>query len=366
MPVRGERPWLTLVLAWISLSLVYSVALMGYAGSRFVPSLIWSTVTITIASLLGVVVWWLTGRVPWPERLQPSFFLLHLGAASVYAVVWILLDVTITAAMKGRDPLAAFRSAPIFGLDWTLGALLYGLFVGLCYNVRVYRRYRAQQEAVVQAQSLAASAQLNALRAQLNPHFLFNALHSLAPLVRHDQNAAEEAIDRLGELLRYALDEQMSGDVTLADEWNFVRNYLALEKLRLGSRLRVHPDVHPDLLDCALPSFTLQPIVENAIRHGIAPRPRGGTITIAARVQGGRLCIEVRDDGPGATAERVAKATGLGLRALRQRLEVRYGGAAALEVATAPGEGFTVRLLLPMEDNSRFTLSALADVEAGR
>ncbi len=117
MAVRGERPWLTLALAWISLSLVYSVALTSYAGSRFVPSLIWSTVTITIASFLGLAVWWLTGRVPWPERLKPGFFLLHLGAASVYAVVWILLDVTITAAMKGRDPLAAFRKAPIFGLD---------------------------------------------------------------------------------------------------------------------------------------------------------------------------------------------------------------------------------------------------------
>jgi signal transduction histidine kinase len=366
LAVRNERPWLTLALGWISLSLVYSVALMGYAGSRFVPSLIWSAVTITIASLLGVAVWWLTGRVPWPERLKPGFFLFHLSAACVYAVVWILLDVTITAAMKGRDPLVAVRGASFFGLDWTLGALLYGLFVGLCYNVRVYRRYRTEQEALVRARSLAASAQLDALRAQLNPHFLFNALHSLAPLVRHDQNAAEEAIDRLGELLRYALDEQMSGDVTLADELNFVRNYLALEKLRLGGRLQVHSDVHPDLLDCALPSFTLQPIVENAIRHGIAPRPRGGTITISARVQGGRLCLEVNDDGSGATSERVAKAAGLGLRALRQRLEVRYGGAAALEVVTSPGEGFMVRLRLPLEDDSRFTFSALADVEAGR
>lgn len=365
MAVLKERPWLTLVLAWVSLSLVYTVALTSYAGSRFVPSLIWSTVTITIASLLGVAIWWLTARVPWPERLRPTFFLFHLGTAGVYAVVWILLDVTITAAMKGRDPLAAARSAPLFGLDWTLGALLYGLFVGLCYNVRAYRRYRSQQEAVARAESLAASARLDALRAQLNPHFLFNALHSLAPLVRHDQKAAEEAIDRLGELLRYALDEQMSGDVTLADELNFIRNYLALEQLRLGSRLRVDADVHPDLLDCTLPSFTLQPIVENAVRHGVAPRPRGGTVTIAARVEGGRLCVEVVDDGTGSTVERVNRATGLGLRALRQRLGTRYGAAANLDIDTAPGEGFTVRLYLPMEDSSGLTASEIADVEAG-
>jgi two-component system LytT family sensor kinase len=131
-----------------------------------------------------------------------------------------------------------------------------------------------------------------------------------------------------------------------------VHSYLALEQLRLGSRLRVADHVDPELFDSLVPTFALQPLVENAIRHAIAPHTRGGTLTIAARTDGtdgtDRLVLEVRDDGPGTTHDQTLAATGVGLRVLRQRLEVLYGPAARLEITTAPGEGFVATITLPL------------------
>jgi LytS/YehU family sensor histidine kinase len=211
---------------------------------------------------------------------------------------------------------------------------------------------RVERLAAERAQTLVADAQLKALRAQLNPHFLYNALHSVSALVRLDAAGAEEALDRLGELLRYALAEEASADVPLAEEWNFVRHYLALESLRFGPRLRLETCLDPEALDGMVPSFLLQPLVENAVRHGVAPRPEGGTVRVEARVEQRHLVLRVADDGPGTTLIEAEQASGLGLRALRRRLKARYAGAAAVEIATARGAGFEVVVRLPVAFDS--------------
>jgi sensor histidine kinase YesM len=136
-------------------------------------------------------------------------------------------------------------------------------------------------------------------------------------------------------------------DVTLADEMEFVHNYLSLEQLRLGDRLEVEENIDPETLDCVLPSLTLQPLVENAIKYGIAPIARGGTLHLIAFFDDESLVLEVRDDGPGAPANILDTASGVGLRAVRQRLETRYMKHASFGVTTAPGEGFAVRVRLP-------------------
>jgi sensor histidine kinase YesM len=202
-------------------------------------------------------------------------------------------------------------------------------------------------------------AELSALRGQLNPHFLFNTLHTLTALVRRDPQTAEHALEQFGGMLRYVLDVKRSAreDVTLADEMHFVRNYLALEQLRLGDRLRVVEHLDADALDCVLPSLTLQPLVENAIKYGIAPRARGGTLELSASVDDESLTLEVRDDGPGAASDVIDSAGGVGLRAVRQRLETRYDGHASLSIATAPGEGFSARVSLPAHTSSELAAS---------
>ena len=160
-------------------------------------------------------------------------------------------------------------------------------------------------------------------------------------------------------MLRYVLDVKRSAreDVTLADEMQFVRNYLSLEQLRLGDRLRVVEHLDPDALDCVLPSLTLQPLVENAIKYGIAPRARGGTLELSASLDDESLTLEVRDDGPGAASDVIESAGGVGLRAVRQRLETRYDGRARFAVTTAPGEGFSARVTLPAQTSSELVAS---------
>src|SRR5262249_17896434 len=145
---------------------------------------------------------------------------------------------------------------------------------------------------------------------------------------------------------------EASADVPLAEEWNFVRHYLALESLRFGSRLRLETHLEPDALDGMVPSFLLQPLVENAVRHGVARRPEGGTVRVEARLQASRLGLRVVDDGRGTTVAEAEQAAGLGLRALRRRLEARYAGAAAVEIATARGAGFEVVVRLPLQLDS--------------
>jgi LytS/YehU family sensor histidine kinase len=297
-------------------------------------------------------VWQASASHPWPEPGRGSrleFVLRVVFAGLGYALVLVGLDAVLGGAFEGRTALEFLLEEP----RWVLWQILiycwlYGLVAGVAHALRAQQRLREREVAAARAEALAADAQLRALRAQLNPHFLFNALHSLGALVRHDRTAAEHALDRLGELLRYVLDEGSGDTVALADEWDFVRTYLDLERLRLGERLRVEADLADDALDCAVPSFVLQPLVENAVRHAVAPRPEGGRVTISARVEEGTLRIRVSDDGPGTTRQAAESAPGLGLRALRQRIEAGGADTSRLEIATAPGAGFQATVTLPV------------------
>jgi LytS/YehU family sensor histidine kinase len=195
----------------------------------------------------------------------------------------------------------------------------------------------------------AAGAELQALRAQLNPHFLFNTLHSLTQLAREDPIATQQALERFGGLMRYVLSagRDAAADVPLEDEISFVRDYLAVERLRLGERLRVEEDIEPDSLELAVPPLLLQPLVENAVRHGLAPLRDGGTIRLTAHITGTLLAIEVADDGNGAEPDAWRRSPGLGLQAVRRQVYARFPEDGEFEVVTRPGTGFTARVRIP-------------------
>lgn len=198
------------------------------------------------------------------------------------------------------------------------------------------------------AEARAGRMRLRAVMAQMNPHFLFNALHSLSALVRRDTASTERALDRLGALLRYGLD---SGEeaVLLRQEWAFARDFLEMESLRLGPRLRVHAEIHPQALDLEIPPFIIQPLVENALRHGVNPFPEGGRVVVRARVADGRLVVEVEDSGPGAPPQALRDAPGVGLRGVRAQLEAHFGEEWTLESERLPQGGFLVRLTMPAD-----------------
>jgi signal transduction histidine kinase len=346
-----HRTWLLYVAAWLPFTTGWACVVWLNRHS-VAESLVAAATLMGMAALMSLGVWESSARHPWPDPGRGSrvgFAVRIVVAGLGFALVLIGLDLVLGARFEGRPALPILWEEPRWVLwQFLVYGWLYGLVAAVAYALRGQQRLRERELAAARAEALAAEAQLRALRAQLNPHFLFNALHSLGALVRHDRAAAERALDRLGTLLRYVLDEGAGDTVALADEWDFVRTYLDLERLRFGPRLRVETDLEDEALDCAVPSFVLQPLVENAVRHAIAPRPEGGRVSISARLEAGTLRIRVSDDGPGTTQEAAERATGLGLRALRQRIAAVGAGLSHLDIATAPGAGFQATVTLPV------------------
>ena len=197
---------------------------------------------------------------------------------------------------------------------------------------------------------LRAEAEAKAVRAQFNPHFVFNTLHSLMLLVRADPGTAERAIEDVAALIRYAavLERRDLDSVPLGQELEIARRYLGLESLRLSERMNVAWEIDPDLETVAVPPFSLQTLLENAIKHGIAPKEEGGRIRIRIREEEGVLAIEVEDDGLGAAPETVRAAEGKGLNLLGRRVATLFGDAASLTWKTSPRKGFSALLRVPI------------------
>ncbi len=213
-----------------------------------------------------------------------------------------------------------------------------------------HRRYRERELAASHLETELTQAQLEVLRMQLQPHFLFNTLHAISSLMHRDVELADRMIARLGELLRATLDHAGAAEVSLQSELDFIAPYLEIEQARLGPRLQVRLDIDPETLDAAVPNLLLQPLVENAIRHGIAPQRGPGLIEIVSRRHNGRLQVRVCDTGAGLPNETPLKE-GLGLGNTRARLEHLYGDAHVFRIAPAPsGPGVEVTLELPFRE----------------
>ena len=220
----------------------------------------------------------------------------------------------------------------------------YWLILAACSAWEYYRRSRDREVRASQLEAELASAQLDALRAQLNPHFLFNSLHSISSLMYSDVEAADRMMARLSDLLRLTL-ETSSQELSLREELEILGRYLEIEKIRFEDRLEVEFDVDESVMDARLPAFSLQPLVENSLRHAIAARESGGRIAIRAFREDGRLRVSVRDDGPG--LGEVSSRRGVGLANVRARMERLYGERQSLVLSEAPGGGLEVDLAVP-------------------
>jgi signal transduction histidine kinase len=199
---------------------------------------------------------------------------------------------------------------------------------------------------------LAVSAQLAALRAQVNPHFLFNSLNSIAQLIGTDPGKAEACVERLGEIYRYLLHRAHADFVPLAEELSVAESYLEIERARFGDALMVEEKIEAGVRGLLLPSLILQPLVENAVKHGISPKVGGGRVTIEAHLSDGDLRLAVRDTGVGVRDEQSLFEQGVGLRNVRDRLLRLYGAEYAPHVASRPGDGTTVTLRIPVAQGS--------------
>ncbi|HLM60535.1 MAG TPA: histidine kinase [Pyrinomonadaceae bacterium] len=256
---------------------------------------------------------------------------------------------------KTFSPLQSLQNVLI--ADFHANILLYWTIVGLWHAYDYYRRFRERErraaqleiEAAVLEKQLAQS-QLDALKMQLHPHFLFNTLNSISVLMRDDAQAANRMLLRLSELLRIALKSESKQEISLRQELEFLGSYLEIEQTRFQDRLKVDFDIEKVALDAYVPNLILQPIVENAIRHGIAPRAEAGLIQVQVRRENGFVELSVKDNGVGLNETEGIKS-GIGLSNTRKRLEKLYGEQYGFEISSPSTGGFQVKLKIPFHTN---------------
>jgi sensor histidine kinase YesM len=302
-------------------------------------------------SFLGFAIFWLTKRFPIERQrwVRGALIYLGIGLAVIYLelgldLILILITYNNTDATKSVD-----TSLIVMMLYFNL--LTYGTVVGIGHALNFHRKYREGEIKATQLEAQLAQAQLQALKMQLHPHFLFNTLHTVAMLNLKDVKAANRMITRLSDLLRLTLDNVGVQEVSLKQELDFLRQYLEIEQIRFQDRLTVKMDIDPATLDASVPNLILQPLVENAIRHGIAKRETDGRIELLTRRGNGVLLLQVRDNGPGLLQNQPSHSNnGIGLKNTQARLERLYGAAQKMELKNAAEGGLEVSITIPFRE----------------
>jgi hypothetical protein len=336
--MRRTLVWLQLVIGWLPVWALYALLMLSMHGTPLVLAAFVSFRAVACAALLGLLAQRAFERLPWPHPFRLSFAGLHVIGALLFASAWLVLTTLVESALDLFAHGLAVR-VPFIVPFLILGIWLYVMVAGISYAQHASAR-------AARAEALAARAQLAALRGQLNPHFLFNALHTVVQLIPRQPADAVSTAEQLAALLRTTIEEDRDL-VTLAEEWSFVERYLALEQVRCGDRLMVRAEIAPGAREALVPSFALQTLVENAVRHGVAPRVEPTTVTIAAVLSSGMLALSVNDTGTN-VAQAVQENGGTGIRRLRERLGVLFGAHGGLDISSG-AEGFTATLRIPQD-----------------
>lgn len=338
-----------IVVAWAAFGVIITGQQLAYLAQldQPIPLLEAALVSFTwvaVWALITILIFALSRRFPLDRKRRLSALTVHAIAGVVLASAEAAVESVIgmvAGRIRPEELIAAFYQ----GLPFNV--VVYWLVVGVAHGLMFYRRYRQRDAEAAALSARLAQAELQVLKSQLHPHFLFNALNTISALMHRDVKAADRMLARLSDLLRAALDHTSEQEVSLLEELNFLESYIEIESTRLADRLHVQMDVPANVLDARVPHMILQPLVENAIRHGIAPRAAPGTVTIRARGRRSMLDLEVTDDGPGATSDTFPNGGGLGLANTRARLQQLYGEQFTFEPKNRVEGGFRVSLSIP-------------------
>jgi sensor histidine kinase YesM len=294
-----------------------------------------------------LAIFWLARRVPLERGRMLRGIAVHLAAAVILSLARVAFVAEVSRHVAWLEERSFDRQ---FWGRFHQYLLYYALLLGIAHAVLYHGRYRERERAAERLAAGLAEARLQALKMQLQPHFLFNTLNAISALIPDEAKPARRMVARLGDLLRISLEHEATQEVTLREELAFLQLYLEIEQARLEERLTVVMEIAPETLDARVPHLVLQPLVENAVRHGIAPRIEPGRVEIsAARGTDDRfLHLEVRDDGPGVDRDVQARTRkGVGLANIQSRLEQLYDGEHRFELDNHPGGGAVVRISLP-------------------
>ncbi len=319
-------------------------------------------------AIFSPLIFWLGCKFPFQKPGWLHNLFVHLAAAALIAVAHPVLYLLLSLNLDG------WQSSPPVPLDssvfyqiWTVslipGVIFYWLILAVNLAFDYQRRYRDETLKAAELHAQLAQAQLAALKMQLHPHFLFNALHSITALVlKKDDRTAVRMISRLSDLLRRALEDSEAQQIPLKREIEFLRLYLEIEQTRFADRLTVEMRIDPETLDAQVPNLILQPLVENAVRHGFAASSAASRIEICAARLDGKLRLEVSDDGRGLPVGWDGESTGIGIKNTRERLAQLYGAQHEFEVCNNKNGGVTATLWLPYQcesENQKNILEAL-------
>jgi len=369
------RIWTLSFASWLVVALVSAVASyhmdiavgrrMAWSRELMVP-----LVNCVIYALLTPPLFYLCVRYPLQRTNWRRRAAVYVIGAAVFCVIHVMARGTaypVWDSRVGDYVWAAWNPyTRIWNFQWILfqrlflydplGDILsaYLPVVMIAHAVIYYRQSREREFQASQLETQLAKARLHALKSQLQPHFLFNTMHSISSLMLTDVPAADKMMTRLSDLLRMSLENDGIQITTLSRELEFVNGYLEIEKVRFEDRLKVVIEVTPETLDAQVPHLILQPLVENAVKHGVARRCEGGEIHIRATHDEQSLYLQVRDNGPGLSESAAVQANaGVGLRATRERLRTLYGEQQSIDLATGPERGVEVRVRIPFRTEAR-------------
>ena len=323
-------------------------------GIELWPLLVLNLVLWYVPASLIAPIFRLAARV----RLDSDHWLRALATHALAAVGFSLIHAAIMLTMRvilwpelrtmpAQVALTYAQSNYLRNLDWSL--VTYAAVVGLSYALDYYREAQARALKAAYLETSLMEARLKTLQAELHPHFLFNTLHAISTLLHTDPEAADRMISRLSDLLRLTFDRSGAGSVPLKEELEFLQKYLEIEQIRFQDRLSVRFDIDPETLDVEVPRLILQPLVENAIKHGVAPKSGAGLVQISAKRKADKIWIEVRDNGVGLGKNgRMRFTNGVGLSNTRARLECLYGAGHRLDFNDG-NDGLAVEMLIPLQ-----------------
>jgi len=311
-----------------------------------------------VSGLLAIGALWFCGK----NRLEPGktrrWLFAHLATACVFSALYVTITSWWVAGERSvlhPEKILTFSYVlKRMGIHYfVMNLIVYWLVVFGYVGWHYYQRYCEREVQAAELKRELVEAKLNALRMQLNPHFLFNTLHAISALIHEDPEVADRMVARLSELLRLSLDQTRPQEVPLSEELDFLDRYLEIECTRFGDRLKIEKQVEPQIQSAMVPFLLLQPLVENAVRHGIEPREKTGHIAIVARRNNGMLELRVRDDGAGLPLTAGAPARqGVGLSNTQSRLRHLYGERFKFELADLSGGGLEARITIPYSTNA--------------
>jgi signal transduction histidine kinase len=367
--------WRDLWSRWKPVFGIYQVFLLVFLAQRIYPAYAMGkmvdTYGLSIDYLVGTLVW---GIVTFPILVLTKRFPLdtgrrirHLAYMSIFSAFFYFLHVTIYLTIYVIISPFVFGPKEGITLEHAIQSLLYfrGLnptwrlvhlfpLITICYGYEYYQAYIQGVRKTAELQAQLAKAQLQALQMQMAPHFLFNTLNSIYVLVKEDSNSACRMIEHLSALLRITLQKAERQLVPLKEELDYIRLYLAIEQIRFQDRLKVLYEIAPEAMNVPTPNFILQPLVENAIRHGISQSPGEGFLRISAKMENNRLKLSVCDNGPGLSRNGSASSGGgIGLTNIRERLNQIFGVECTLELINLPEGGLCVAIEIPSPPNPR-------------